>query len=213
MFDKLKSDTAPSTPEIRVLCPSRWTVRAQSLKSIIDNYEVLLDLWDDCLDVVKEAEVRSRIIGVQAQMSNFSFYWVINLGELLLRHADNLSKTLQNPKLSAASGQEITSKTVETLQHIRNERDFHLFYDMVLKHKEHLGDRVAQPKLPRKRNVPRHFQIGATSPEHPAPAKDQHRMEYFLALDHLVNSITQRFQQNGYEMYRNLQDVIVKACN
>ena len=74
------------------------------MKSIIDNYEVLLDLWDDCLDVVKQAELRSRIIGVQAQMSNFGFYWGINLGELLLRHVDNLSKTLQNPKLSAASG-------------------------------------------------------------------------------------------------------------
>ena len=76
-----------------------------------------------------------------------------------------------------------------------------------------MGDRVAQPKLPRKRNVPRRFQIGAASPEHPASAKDQHRMEYVLALDHLIDSITQRFQQKGYEMYRNLQDVIVKACN
>ena len=134
------SDTAPGTPGIRVLCPTRWTVRAQSLKSVIDNYEVLLDLWDDCLDVVKQAELRSRIIGVQAQMSNFGFYWGINLGELLLRHVDNPSKTIQNPKLSAASGQEIVSKIVENLQHIRNERDFSLFYDMVLEHKEHLGD-------------------------------------------------------------------------
>ena len=38
MLDELKSDTAPGTPGIRVLCPTRWTVRAQSLKSIIDNY-------------------------------------------------------------------------------------------------------------------------------------------------------------------------------
>ena len=57
MFDKLKSHGAPGTPGIRVLCPTRWTVRAQSLKSIIDNYEALLDLWDDCLDVVKQAEL------------------------------------------------------------------------------------------------------------------------------------------------------------
>ena len=78
MLDKLKSGTAPGTPGIRVLCPTRWTVRAQSLKSSIDNHEVSLDLWDDCLDIVKEAELRSRIIGVQAQMRNFSFYWGIN---------------------------------------------------------------------------------------------------------------------------------------
>ena len=41
---------------IRVLCPTRWTVRAQALKSIIDNYEVLQKLWDECLDFVKERE-------------------------------------------------------------------------------------------------------------------------------------------------------------
>ena len=35
----------------------------------------------------------------------------------------------------------------------------------------------------------------------------------FLALNHLINSITQRFQHKGYEMYPNLQDVIIKACN
>ena len=34
MFDKLKTDTAPGTPGIRVFCPTRWRVRAQSLKSI-----------------------------------------------------------------------------------------------------------------------------------------------------------------------------------
>ena len=37
-FHELKSDTAPGTPGIRVVCPTRWTVRVQSLKSIIDNY-------------------------------------------------------------------------------------------------------------------------------------------------------------------------------
>ena len=157
MFDKLKSHRAPGTPGIRILCPTRWTVRAQSLKSIIGNYEVLLDLWDDCLDVVKQAELRSRIIGVQAQMSNFGFYWGINLGELLLRHVDNLSKTLQNPKVSVASGQEIASKTVENLQHIRNERDFSLFYDMVLEHKEHLGNLGSSTKTTKKTECSKAF--------------------------------------------------------
>ena len=46
---------------IHVLCPTRWTVHAQAWKSIIDNYEVLQKLWDECLDFVKETEMKSRI--------------------------------------------------------------------------------------------------------------------------------------------------------
>ena len=34
---------------IRVLCPTRWTVRADSLLSILSNYSVLLSTWDDIL--------------------------------------------------------------------------------------------------------------------------------------------------------------------
>ena len=32
MFDQLKKDLTPDCPCIRVLCPTRWTVKAQSLK-------------------------------------------------------------------------------------------------------------------------------------------------------------------------------------
>ena len=39
-FTKLKQEITPETPGFRTLCPTRWTVRATSLKSVIDNYLV-----------------------------------------------------------------------------------------------------------------------------------------------------------------------------
>ena len=38
MFEKLKDSIIPDTPGFQVLCPTRWTVRASSLKSVLDNY-------------------------------------------------------------------------------------------------------------------------------------------------------------------------------
>ena len=38
MFEKLKDALALDTPGFRVLCPTRWTVRANSLQSVLDNY-------------------------------------------------------------------------------------------------------------------------------------------------------------------------------
>lgn len=84
-----------STPGIRILCPTRWTVRADSLASIISNYDVLQCTWLEALSVTKDTEAKARIHGVSAMMKTFKFVYGAMLGELVLKHADNLSKALQ----------------------------------------------------------------------------------------------------------------------
>ena len=59
------------SPGIRVLCPTRWTVKADTLQSIVDNYEVLFDVWEESMDYVHDVEMRGRIRGVASYMTNF----------------------------------------------------------------------------------------------------------------------------------------------
>ena len=94
-FDKLKEELATDSPGFRVLCPTRWTVRAASLKSVIDNYQVLQELWSVSKKQTTDTSIKARIIGVEAQFSTFRYLFGVCLGELILRHTDNLSKTLQ----------------------------------------------------------------------------------------------------------------------
>ncbi len=54
IFEKLKQDIAPGCPGIRVLCPTRWTVKADSMRNIIDNYSVLEELWEKAVSVVHD---------------------------------------------------------------------------------------------------------------------------------------------------------------
>ena len=49
IFDKIK-ELSPDTSSFRVLCPTRWTVCAKSLQSVLDNYAVLQQLWECVLD-------------------------------------------------------------------------------------------------------------------------------------------------------------------
>lgn len=90
-LQKIKQEMPESSPGIRVLCPTRWTVRADALQSIISNYEVLQRLWLESLDFVKETEMKCRIQGVASCMKTFNFFFGTALGELLLKHSDNLS--------------------------------------------------------------------------------------------------------------------------
>ena len=50
IFERLKAEMAPDTPGVRVLCPTRWTIRAEALQRMLNNYEVLQDLWIESLD-------------------------------------------------------------------------------------------------------------------------------------------------------------------
>ena len=67
MFGKLKEEMAPGTPGVRALCPTRWTVGAISLKSVLGNYILLMESWEDCLEEKLDSETKSRIKGVKSQ--------------------------------------------------------------------------------------------------------------------------------------------------
>ena len=70
-FQKLKAELQPGSPGVGVLCPTCWTVRADALKSILDNYTVLQELWELSYDESKDTEIRAPIQGVAAQMNTF----------------------------------------------------------------------------------------------------------------------------------------------
>ena len=47
MFQKLKSEPSPKPPNLKLLCQTRWTVRTESLRSILSNYCVILSVLDN----------------------------------------------------------------------------------------------------------------------------------------------------------------------
>ena len=120
-FEKLKAELAPTGSGFRVLCPTRWTVRAASLKSMIDNYTVLQEMWEVSKNDSADPSMKARIIGIQTQFNSFKFYFGVEVAYLLLHHSDNLSKTLQSPNISAAEGQKLASMTIATLLQCRSD--------------------------------------------------------------------------------------------
>ena len=92
---------APDMPGFQTLCPTHWTVHAATLKSVVNNYEVLLEVWEEAQRGHLDGEMKACIVGVETLMRNFNFLFGVFLGELILRHSNNLSKTLQQKTLSS----------------------------------------------------------------------------------------------------------------
>ena len=211
MLKQQKEEDGSCEPGIRTLCPTRWTVRAESLGSIIANYGCLQQLWEPALGSGAASDIKARIIGVKSQMEKFKFFFCLTLLEKLLRHTDKLSQTLQNPKLSCLEGRDIAMLTKRVLEEMRCDSNFNLFWVRVLEARHSLD--VSEPELPRKRKVPARFEDGLAQPEFCSSPKNFYKCLFFEALDLVVASINCRFDQKGYRTMINIEQLLFKASN
>ena len=203
------NDGETPTAGIRVLCPTRWTVKANTMDRILNNYESLQELWDWSIENIKDASMKARIRVVKSHMMQFDFYFGLSLGECLLRHADNLSGTLQRKELSAAEGKSIAMKTVKTLDKMRSEESFCLFWSNV--NKQAQKSSVENPKLPRKRKVPERFEMGAAEAEFVSSAEAHFRQIYYAAIDHITTAIVDRYDSQDFNTYLQAEQLLLKC--
>ena len=95
---------------------------------------------------------------------------------------------------------------------MRSDSNFTLFWKKVTKFADTLE--VGAPHLPRRRKVPRRLEVGnvESDDDFPTTPEVHYRHIYFEALDLITACITDRFDQPGYQMYRNVQDLVLKAA-
>ena len=91
IFRRIKDEITPQVPGLRTLCPTRWTVCAAALKSIVQNYPTLFATWEEAMDVAKQPELKAQIGSVASKMKDFQFFFCVMLAECILQHCDNLA--------------------------------------------------------------------------------------------------------------------------
>ena len=160
-------------------------------------------MWEEAREIVTDSETRARIIGVQSMMMTFEYLFGLVLGERILKHTDYLSKTLQNPSLTASEGEQVAELTCKTLERIRNTESFDLFWENLMLLQTEKG--VNEPVLPRKRKVPSRYEDGTSVGYHPGTPKEYFRQKYFECIDTIVSCIRDRFDQPGYRVLKNLE--------
>ena len=124
---------------------------------------MLQNLWEESLEYVNESEMRARIGGVSDRMMKFDFFFGVMLGQTVLSHSDNLSRTLQKGDTSASEGQDIAKMTVRCLKTLRTDNNFALFWSKVTKKANQLN--IDEPALPRKRKRTVRYESGNATPE------------------------------------------------
>ena len=117
----------------------------------------------------------------------------------------------ENGAYSAAEGQIIAELSVRTLQSMHDDNSFDLFWAAVLSRSQRL--QIAPPQLPRHRKVLAKLDVGSSASEQVDCLKDLFRRQYFEAVDLVVNCIGARFDQPGYQIYKNVESLLLNAAN
>ena len=144
-------------------------------------------------------------------MRTFEYYYASSLAEMVLRHTDNLSKTLQQENISAAEGQKTVKDVLKTLESLREETHASSFWKSVIA--KAVGLELSEPRLQHKQMRPTRLEDGEAPPEFcHSPEQFYGVTAYNQAIDLIVTCLADRFDQPGYRMYSNLEQLLLKEC-
>ncbi len=65
-FSSIKDEIAQRKYKYLSLCPTWWTVKADAMKNIINNYSPLQELWEQAITIVRDTETIAHIRGIAA---------------------------------------------------------------------------------------------------------------------------------------------------
>ena len=185
IFKLPKEEMGCDSPGIRVLCPTRWTVRADALKSTLDNFSVFLEFWADSLECVMNTEMKARIQGVAAQMMKLDYFGFSLLTTLAKQCRGH---TYQQLKVKLKQFR---------LKDLTYDAGFDLFWKKITASAEYLD--VDNPALSRCK-APCRLDDDSMPAFHVA-VEDHYRFIYFESLDLITSCIKDRFNQPGYQTY------------
>lgn len=99
--------------------------------------------------------------------------------------------------MAAAEAQSITEMAIKTLEGMRSDEAYDLFFKAVECVRKSTD--TEERNLPQKRRAPRHFEIGDSEGYHSITVEQHYCTMYFEALDYAVSGIKERVDQPGYK--------------
>ena len=189
LMSTLKAQLSPEcqTPSIKMLCPTRWTVRTKALEAIIKSYKILIPALIEIQSSGKD-EYALKAGGFVQSLDKYSTYYGLKLSHLIFSAT---SSSLQYKDTSVQEAVAGANLAVSFLERQRSDKAFNDFYEQCLLETK---DLTAEPVLPRYRRIPRRADDGSQQHKY-SDAKSMHRQQYFEAFDTVKGEIINRFQQ------------------
>ena len=177
LFETLQQQFAPGAPSLKLLCPTRWTVRTKAIEAVLSNYSFLQRTLEEIQTGKDEYALKAVRYG--NTMCKFSTFFGLKLSYLIFSATEQLSTILQAKNTSLQEAVRASQLAIQYIQRQRLDTAFDTFYEQALSSSTDLTD---PPALLRFRK----------SSSFSGPKQYYHSI-YFEALDTVGNELQQRF--------------------
>ena len=150
-------------------------------------------------------------------MESFDYYFGLKFGKMLYSHTDKLSQTLQDVKMSAVSSKRLAILTADTISSLYNDESFNALYHTCLKEAEKIPT-IGAPFLKRNRKYPKYSILhhvegwqSKSQGHHLNSPHDHYCQEFYNAVDVLLSSVRDHFDQPSILVFEKLESLLVKA--
>jgi hypothetical protein len=193
---------------LRPLCPTRWTTRHQSMKSVLDNYVTVQETLQQVASTEK-SEAGTKANGLATVIQTFQFFFALRTAMTVFEATELLSKTVQSTAMTVTAASKAAQQTCLLLQRSRGDEDWNKLWASVLQHAATF--KLDDPAVPLLRRPPRRIDRGAPST---AMNPEQYfRMIFNELLDNILGTITARFDQPALQLYCKIEETILRAAN
>jgi hypothetical protein len=198
------------TGALRPLCPTRWTMRVSSVKSVLNNYSELLSFLQDVSDTSR-SDAGYKASGFLRQLLTFSTFCSLKMIYEVFSRSESLARSLQSPKLSLSKAEGMVNALTCLLNSLRSDSSFITFWEAVVSEAANLGNGI-EPVMPRIRRIPRRIDDGSSQHEDQT-VEDIYRRLYFSSLDAATTCLSSRFQNSAFNLARNMESVCIEVIN
>jgi hypothetical protein len=208
VFEAMKEDMPcqSNTTSLRPLCPTRWVVRVKSIKSVLDNYEPLLQALQQV--GLTSDETGAKASGFVKQLQSFDRFFALHVSLAVLEPAESCNCKLQSIKTSVADAKFAATKAADLIKSMRRDEYYDKLYSDCEQKTQTLD--LDPPTLPRPRKTPRRYDDGADSVVFESP-KLMYRQRYLQIIDHSESAIRCRFQQPGIDLACSIERILTHA--
>jgi len=189
---------------LRPFCPTRWTLRAASVNSVLDNIEELITFMNEVATSDK-GEAGYKANGFAKYLCKFSNYFVLKLLAKVFNHIDAVNTHLQSAKLNFHDSLSSVDMLKQTVVSLRDKADD--FFAEVVASAEQV-DYISQPSVPRLRRMPKRLE-DAHEQQPQDTVELYHRKIFVEIIDTIHVALNSRFETEAVEVLQRVEDFLL----
>jgi hypothetical protein len=204
LFETIQDDTMENNTALQPFCPTRWCMRASSLRSVKSNYAALKDFFHQLADSEMN-DVGAKAEGLYAMFAKSDTYILLSILVSILDPLETVNAALQIPTLNFSDADKIIT-TLKELYAYRRRAGFDDVWRDICTEASALD--LQEPALPRQRKIPKRLDGGSQQHQYGSP--DEHyRQLYYEMIDGVIMTLNEHLEVETLNRLKQIEKFVL----